>query len=597
MLDHNLSEFQVAELAGFISSGDYLQYKGYTHKPVDIETFLFDPYFMNTPTNERWPEVLSALKEINSGAYDQAILTGGIGVAKSTIALDTQAYQLYLLSCYRNPHSAFGLAATDEIIIVFQNINATLARMVDYDRFRARMERSHYFTNIFPFDRSIESELRFPSRIIVKPVSGEATATIGQNVIGGMIDEVNYMQIVGKSKQAKDGGEYDQAHTLYRSIVTRRKTRFLSSGRLPGILCVVSSRKYPGQFTDLLETEVKEELSRTGTTKTYIYDKRIWDLVGERYSKEKFGVFIGDESRKPRILEKGARLLESDPELVIHIPVDFREDFERDLMEALRELAGVATLARFPFIMEAERVSLAMGYGHRSLLSRQDVDFVDTHLKVLPKRLVNPKALRFAHIDLGITGDAAGVAVGHIESFVNVNRGDSFETAPRIIIDLALRVIPPKGGEIQFQKIRELLYVLRDRAKVPIQWVTLDSFQSVDSRQILRSRGFKTGTVSVDTDPLPYDMVKSALYDRRLILPDDPWLKLELVSLEKDPKTGKVDHLSHGTKDIADALAGVVFGLTMRRQLWAQHGVLGRIPDRVSEAKQQAKSLGTDSRV
>jgi hypothetical protein len=40
-----------------------------------------------------------------------------------------------------------------------------------------------------------------------------------------------------------------------------------------------------------------------------------------------------------------------------------------------------------------------------------------------------------------------------------------------------------------------------------------------------------------------------------------------------DYKKGKVDHPPHGSKDIADALAGVVYGLTMRRDVWNSHNV------------------------
>ena len=48
----------------------------------------------------------------------------------------------------------------------------------------------------------------------------------------------------------------------------------------------------------------------------------------------------------------------------------------------------------------------------------------------------------------------------------------------------------------------------------------------------------------------------------------------ELVSLEKDPKTGIIDHPPNGSKDCADALAGVCYGLTMRREVWAAHNVV-----------------------
>ncbi len=34
-----------------------------------------------------------------------------------------------------------------------------------------------------------------------------------------------------------------------------------------------------------------------------------------------------------------------------------------------------------------------------------------------------------------------------------------------------------------------------------------------------------------------------------------------------------MDHPPHGSKDLADALAGVVYGLTMRCEVWWQHEV------------------------
>ncbi len=34
-----------------------------------------------------------------------------------------------------------------------------------------------------------------------------------------------------------------------------------------------------------------------------------------------------------------------------------------------------------------------------------------------------------------------------------------------------------------------------------------------------------------------------------------------------------MDHPPHGSKDLADALAGVVYGLTMRCEAWWQHEV------------------------
>ena len=114
--------------------------------------------------------------------------------------------------------------------------------------------------------------------------------------------------------------------------------------------------------------------------------------------------------------------------------------------------------------------------------------------------------------------------------------------------------------------------MLRDLG-MDLRFVTADSFQSADTLQQLRLKGFSTGRQSVDKDPRPYEILKSTIYDGRLELPQHDTLKRELLALELDPKTGRVDHPVRGSKDCADALAGVVFGLSMSLDVWHQHGV------------------------
>ena len=77
----------------------------------------------------------------------------------------------------------------------------------------------------------------------------------------------------------------------------------------------------------------------------------------------------------------------------------------------------------------------------------------------------------------------------------------------------------------------------------------------------------------MDKTPISYEILKAALYDGRVDLPKHDQLELELVNLERDEKTGKVDHPPHGSKDLADALAGVVYGISRRRDVWNEHGV------------------------
>lgn len=551
----------------------------YNSPPVDVETFLRDPFYLNLDA-EIYPTIIPDLIRINSGNYVEIVLTGGIGSAKTTIALWSNAYQLYLLSLMENPHEQFGLDRSSEIEIIFQSITATLAHSVDYSRFKSLIGSSPYFSKYFPFDPALKSEMHFPNRIIVKPVSGSNLATIGQNVIGGLIDELNYMAVVESSKRSVDIGTYDQAVEVYNSIARRRKSRYMKQGRMPGLLCLVSSKRYPGQFTD---TKIEE--AKTDPT-IYVYDKRVWDIKPDSFSKTKFSVFIGDEFRRPRILEDKEKVPSKDKDLLVEIPEDFRIDFQKDIVNALREMAGVSHLSKSPFFTNPEALARMLDKKQPSIFNREWVDFVDTQLEIITKSIKNPKLPRYVHIDLGITGDSAGMALGYVPSFVAVNRGGISEMMPLITMDGVLEVRPPRGGEILFWKIRRILYVLKGMG-VNVKWVSYDSFQSVDSMQLLKQKGFVVGPLSLDKTMVPYDFFKSACYDERIVCPHHPKLHAELKNLQVDLKKGKVDHLPGESKDLADAVGGVVYGLTVRRETWLSHEV--PISESVKQAIQREK--------
>jgi hypothetical protein len=543
----------------------------YNHLPVDPRTFVEHPDLMDKK-GVLWPGVMEALEEINNGTYIESVLTGSIGVAKTTLALYTQAYQVYLLSCLHNTHKVFDLDPSSEILIVFQSISKNLAKDVDYKRFRAMIETAPYFQRFFPFNRDIESQMDFPRRVTVKPVAGHDQAAIGQNVIGGILDEVNFMAVVEKSKMVSDGGLYDQATQNYNSIARRRESRFMNyRGILPGMLCLVSSRNYPGQFTDQ-----KEKQARTDR-RIYVYDKRLWDIRPDRFSGEKFRVFMGDDTRRPRILNDKDRVARIDDKLVLEIPVEYRAQFEADILASLRDVAGVSTLALHPFIMDTESVAAAFGKVP-SIISSEDCDFRSTRVQIFPRRFVNMHCPRFIHGDMGLTGDSFGLAIGHVPGFQAMKRGEDVEMLPIIQYDMLLEVRPPRGGEIEFENVRRLLYKIRNLG-LPLKWATFDSYQSTDTVQMLRQQGFITGLQSMDADTKAYDLTKQAFYDGRIRAPVHDKAQFEFVRLERDPKTKKIDHPARGSKDLSDSMAGVCYGLTMRRDIWHQFGIsVSRIP-------------------
>jgi len=568
----------------------------YARLPVPIQVFIESENYMDSK-GILYPTIMRDIKVLNNGNYSEAVLTGAIGSGKTTLALYTTAYQLYLLSCMRNPHAYFGLDTASEIMFIFQSINAGLAKQVDYERFKSMIETSPYFQKHYNFDKNILSKLKFSNRIEVAPITGQETGAIGQNVIGGVIDELNFMAVIKDSTQSRDGGTYDQAVSLYNSVSRRRKSRFMVRGSLPGVLCLVSSKRYPNQFTDVKIKEAAKEIEETGSTSIYVYDKATWDVMPkEKFSGKWFKVYIGDDTKKPRVIDKGDTITADMEAKIIKVPVEYRKEFETDIMNSLRDIAGVSTLATHPYMVNTDAVSGCFHKEHKSLLSRTEVDFVATQLEIYPERIINKSDYRWVHIDLGVTGDAAGFVMGHVTGFKAILRGDMEEVLPLVHVDCSLAIQPPKGGEIMFHKIRTLIYKLSELG-VPIKWVSFDSFQSVDSIQILKNKGYMCGRISMDRTCEPYDILKQAMYDDRVTLPEHKRLQVELVSLERDAKKDKIDHPPAGTKDISDSLAGVVSGLTMRSEIWYKHGInptqiptyLKQKKDNMSEADKEAE--------
>jgi hypothetical protein len=176
---------------------------------------------------------------------------------------------------------------------------------------------------------------------------------------------------------------------------------------------------------------------------------------------------------------------------------------------------------------------------------------------------VNPKARRFIHIDPAISGDAAGFVMGHVSRYeerkrirvvqiIDVVTGEKkpirepySETLPVIWIDLILRIVPPPGGEIILNDVRQLVYDLRSLG-FRIGLITKDTYQSKDMEQILIEKGYKVEDLSVDANIEPYNRLKMALYESRVIAYEHPTLTGELKGLEKNKKKGKVDHRPHG---------------------------------------------------
>ena len=107
-----------------------------------------------------------------------------------------------------------------------------------------------------------------------------------------------------------------------------------------------------------------------------------------------------------------------------------------------------------------------------------------------------------------------------------------------------------------------------------IKGITTDTFQSYDTGQTLKAKGYNYEVLSVDkvgSDHicLPYQYFKSTIYEKRLELHENKTLISEIIDLERNIDSGKVDHPDGGKKDICDAICGAIYNASRHAEEFA----------------------------
>jgi len=156
----------------------------------------------------------------------------------------------------------------------------------------------------------------------------------------------------------------------------------------------------------------------------------------------------------------------------------------------------------------------------------------------------DPRFSYFLHIDLGLRRDAAGLALAHWDSVQSL-----------CVVDLATRFEAPEVANLDFGKIRALVYAIQDLG-MDIREVTLDRWNSADTIAEFTERGLRARALGQTEQVAAYDALLELLVFRMVRWSPHAILRKELTQLQWT-KSGKLDHPESGSKDIADAVAMV----------------------------------------
>lgn len=555
--------------------------------PVSIDEFVDSTEFLGEKMNV-WPKLREALRDMcpdilaGEKPVTEVYNRSCIGTGKSELGKIRMAYDAYFLLCFDQPSKLYpSLSRYMQIVIVMMSIRDQITKRTLYDPARQMILDMPWIQKNAIWNKDLEATLVFPNNnLTIMPMSAGALNMIGQAIIGGHIDEANFMEVVTESKRADvPGGMYDQADVVYSALSKRRKSRFISKGPNPGCLYISSSVNYSDDFIDRRVSAVRAELEECPENVQHvrIMDFRQFDVRPDTFCGDTFRFLVGTNDYPGRVLKDEEIAGEHFPAdgLVETPPIEWIDDFKYDPDKAQRDSLGISSSAIHRYMSRVDKVVDAFKRGRendvKSFLVKQNVilaveDLPIVRSEMLPKDLRTPRAI---HIDLSRTGDRCGIAMAKIAGYANITTGEVVQTLPVYTVEMAISIEPNTLNQIDIADIRAWAMDLKQQHGLNIISVTYDGFDSQESIQQWRKLNMNSHNISMDKTTEAYDQFKQALYQDRVLLVDNDLLKQELAQLERHVKGGraKVDHPAKGSKDIADAVVGACFAISKTRQM------------------------------
>ena len=128
----------------------------------------------------------------------------------------------------------------------------------------------------------------------------------------------------------------------YNSISARIKSRFIKNGKLLGKMFLVSSKK---DEHDFLEVYIQKHKNDVENGLMYLVEEPLWKVKpATTYSGVTFPVAYGSKQLTPKVVEDGEDIeaLKKMGYTILNVPIEFKRDFESDVLKSLQDLAGIA---------------------------------------------------------------------------------------------------------------------------------------------------------------------------------------------------------------------------------------------------------------
>jgi len=548
----------------------------FEQRPATIREFMTQDY-LNIEKKVR-PGIMEVLIDIFGTQIDpewlslkrRAVMTGGIGIGKTTFASIVLPYMVHWCYCLRDPQDYFGLMADSKIAFMMMSTSEKQAKEVLFGDVKARIDTSPWFRQYCKRDPRFENQVRFEKNLWILPGGSVETRFEGYNILGGVIDE-------GDSHKQTDRKDY--AEEGYDTINSRIESRFMDdkSGKHRGILIVIGQTKSATGFMRKIYNECMTDPDAVAKRMS-IWESKGWHLYTDNPDDAKNmretgnrKSFIYDTVRKEIIpkteaLARGIDFTSKSNDQFIEVPTAYINGFIRNPVKALRDLAGIPPESADPFISLTHRIAECQDTWAERMGPKSPVNESAHEPRLEQWFRARDRLKRVLHVDMAYSaeGDALGMAMGHVPEVTDIDG----EEKPLIVFDFLMRWHAAPGTEIILSDVRRIIYRLKFDLGFNLTRVTLDGFEGVDFRQQMARNKIPHETLSVDKKKMPYEDLRDAIYDGRCLFPkymtklnkgDTDTVNIAFKELSQLQDVGqKIDHPPNGSKDVADAMAGVV---------------------------------------
>lgn len=541
---------------------------------VPIEDWITDYFYLGDEVDAIRPYVKDFILDYCNSTYinevglrvpkRKFIATGASRTGKSYGSRILVDRILYEMSCWRNFPCLFELSSSTIPKIFWLSYTMSKSASTGMKGLMKIIDKTPYWQLPDVKRKDVESAIIFPFCEVLP--GSNVSHIIGEDMLGCILDEANVRKVA-------QGTEVEETQKMFQEMRQRSVMTYSNQkGIWGGFSGIISSTTTSSSFVALELEKAKKDGD------TVIMEASVYEANPKNFSKEKFPIFIGNGEIEPFIVDQcdetirnrinetyGVTLdefLEDNPSLIEMVPLSIRKFYEEDLVFSLANMSGKAMSGSNKF-MNPKICNKIWDKELKNPFMR-DIPQIGIYDSIAPYEIWNPDiALEhyhsenvYVHIDASQKHDHTGFSALY------------YDIEDRVIRSiLTVRMFMNKDvpdNQIDQEKILQLLLYMRDNG-VHFAFISGDHYAKdyliPQCKKIFGND--KSEYFSVDKDPVPYMTVLNFAKLGRYKLPYYKVLEHELVNLNKDMATNKVDHNNNPDpknpiwfKDCSDGFAG-----------------------------------------